>query len=131
MDEFSWEYVYEPESGLSIKADNFFFTDDWVYVRNESGHLSSMYLDTNYIKGDLHIWLRVETSHAGPYSIMSITKGDVIITPEGNFSLFKTDLPSFTVDEEFIYTTITPNFSIREETYPCRISIRTGEIEIQ
>ena len=132
VEEFGWNYTYDKESGLNIRADNFFY---------ESGAEGSGYNDqrgllvcstwTYYIKGDLTVSLETRGSRAaaGPIgSNLSIIKNGVEIIPEGKFGYYQNQRgPMFTIDGGFIRTTYyDPYYATGLQTV--RVDMATGQV---
>ena len=132
VDEFGWSYSFDIVSGLSIRADNFFYVsgDDGSGYIDESSMTVSQ-TETHYIKGNMRITLKTSASlgWAGAVgSNLSIIYHGVEIIPDGRFGYYQRQRgPMFTVEDGFISTTY---FTDQIDSNPplVRVSIETGQI---
>ena len=132
VDEFGWEYAFDNAKGLSIKADNFFYTpieagtniiaSDGAYVTVES--------ETRYIKGNLRIILITESNRMGPIGgNLSIVNNGIETKPAGYFGYYGGQAPLFTVEGNSINTTYyTTDIPEIRNPRPCKVNIDTGVI---
>lgn len=127
-DEFGWEYEFNSKEGLSIYADNFFYT-----MNGDSSIEGTSYMtvsnETHYICGDLRIHMSTETQRLlGPISgNLQIISGEKEITPKGYFGYYQKNGPLFTVEDGFINTVYYTNPDKRD-VKPCKVQISDGEI---
>jgi hypothetical protein len=128
VEEFGWNYTFDYQAGLNIRADNFFYTangdsgiDDSVFYSVEN--------ETHYLKGDLRIYLTTRLGRLiGPLGgNLHIIKSGVEIRPEAWFGYYQKNGPLFTLDGNFISTVYYTDPDLRN-SQPCRVSIATGEI---
>jgi hypothetical protein len=132
VDEFGWSYTFDNTAGLSIRADNFFYTPIEVganTIANDGAYVGG-YSETHYIKGDLRIVLITDSNRMGPIGEnLYIIKNGAETRPTGYFGYYRGQTPLFTVDGGFInttyYTTDVPEI---RNPQPCKVNIETGQI---
>lgn len=90
VDEFGWGYTFSGEEGLSIRADNFFYTSKGdSYVKD--GEFVTAFNETYYIQGDLSIYISTETQRLlGPISRnLHIIRNGEDVRPAGYFGYYQ------------------------------------------
>jgi hypothetical protein len=117
VDEFGWDYAYGNATGLTIRADNFFYIADDAYISKfeydaASGGYSSIVhpSETHYIKGDLWVCLKTDSQRLTGIvgSNLTIVKNGAETMPDGYFGYYHGIPPLFTVDGNIINTTYFP-----------------------
>jgi hypothetical protein len=139
VEEFAWDYAFDNEAGLRIRADNFFYTRNSNYYPNDPWH--NIDNETYYVKGDLCIYINTEFVRLlGPVGQnLHIIKNGVETRPDGFFAYdyepqpdgsaaySKKNAPLFTVDGNFIRTTRYTDPDAKNPR-PCRVNIETGGV---
>lgn len=136
VEEFGWSYSFDNSTGLTIRADNCFYTANGdSYSGNasgEPGRFISVFNETHYIKGGLRISVNTETNRMGPIggNLLILNHGREI-RPVGYFGYYQKDGPLFTVDGDYIYTTYYMDFDefTGRIPQPCKVDMETGEVQ--
>jgi hypothetical protein len=128
VEEFGWRYAFDNEAGLTVGADNFFYTANGDSSVDASGVSVNVYNETHYIKGNLWIYIKTETNRLGPIrGNLHIIKNGVETRPDGYFGYFQKNGSLFTIDGSFVNTTFYTDPDARNPQ-PCRINIETGNL---
>jgi hypothetical protein len=131
VEEFGWDYTFDNKAGLTIRADNFFYTANGDSSVDASGTSVSVVNETHYIKGDLWIHIKTDTNRLGPVrGNLHIIKSGIETRPDGYFGYFQKNGPLFSIDENYISTTYYIDPDARNPQ-PCRISVETGNLLTQ
>ncbi len=129
VEEFGWNYIFDSESGLKIRANSYFYNTKLGVWKYYDPILYVRYSETHYIKGDLRIYMHtMSTSPLGDVKDnLLITKGGKENRPNGFFGHNHESNLLFTIDGDYIITTyyaITHNVNPQ----PCKVNIETGEV---